>query len=148
MAGCFLEKLRWCLIEQVCQGVECKAALCAVPRIGYSAIWELTFMCHPITGLEQCWCGTVQWGHELCDAVEQSGRGGVAAGVCHSDLYPPDVEGAGEQRQRRDVVQHRHRWEVPHQCREHARLRRRRPDAGNNVQVSRTRCHTPGGAGD
>ena len=25
VAGCFSEKLRWCLIEQVCQGVKCKA---------------------------------------------------------------------------------------------------------------------------
>ena len=108
----------------------------------------LTFMCYPITGLEQCWCRALQWHHELRDAVEQSGCSGVAASVCDSDLYPPDVEGAGEQRQRGDVVQHWHRWEVSHQCRQHARVWRRRPNAWNNIQVSRTRCHSPGVIGD
>ena len=28
VAGCFLEKSRWCVIEQVCQEVKCKLLLC------------------------------------------------------------------------------------------------------------------------
>ena len=72
VAECFPGKWRWCLIEQVYQGVKCKV-IWAVPKIGYCAIqerfysniasytWKLwkvdsVFITSP-TCLRECWDG-------------------------------------------------------------------------------------------
>ena len=42
-SGEWLEKLRWCLIEQICHGVKCKTLL-AIMRIQYCAILDILFL--------------------------------------------------------------------------------------------------------
>ena len=37
MAGCFHEKLRWCLIEQFCQGIKCKT-------MNNAEVWILSYV--------------------------------------------------------------------------------------------------------
>jgi len=44
MAERFPDKSRWCLIENVCQGVKCGSFL-TVLRTGHCTIYELTFTC-------------------------------------------------------------------------------------------------------